>query len=128
VSPTIINRTILAQLISAGTFDELYDIRASLLASIDTATEQGALFREFSDLPSLFEDELELEMEYVSIDDFNDMKKLVDEKELVGIYLYRHPLAEHRKIFHANVYMSLNKTTIILGWINIQTIIINQQI
>src|SRR5699024_6274071 len=128
VSPTFINRTILEQLILAGTFDELYDNRASLLASIDTAIEQGALFREFSDLPSLFEDELELEMEYVSIDDFNDMKKLVDEKELVGIYLSRHPLAEHRKILHANGYMSLNKTTKMIGRRNIQNVVIIQHI
>jgi len=128
VSSTIINRTILEQLILAGTFDELYDNRASLLASIDTAIEQGALFREFSDLPSLFEDELELEMEYVSIGDFNDMKKLADEKELVGIYLSKHPLAEHRKILRANGYMSLNKTIKMIGRRNIQSVVIIQHI
>src|SRR5699024_2018613 len=66
ISSSVINRATLEQLILAGAFDELYDNRASLLASIDTAMEQGALFREFSDVPSLFEDKLELETAYVS--------------------------------------------------------------
>lgn len=128
ISSSVINRATLEQLILAGAFDELYDNRASLLASIDTAMEQGALFREFSDVPSLFEDKLELETAYVSIDDFSDMKKLADEKELVGVYLSNHPLAEHRKQLRANGYVSLNHAQKLVGRKNLKSAVIVQNI
>src|SRR5699024_6357319 len=120
VSPKVINRTTLEQLILAGTFDELYANRASLLASIDLAMEQGTLFREFSDMPRLFQNELELENTYVEIEDFTKMKKLAEEKELVGFYLSNHPLSEHRKQLRANGYISLNHASRLVGKRNIR--------
>lgn len=115
VSFQVVNRSAIEQLILAGAFDDLYSNRASLLASIDPAMEQGSLFREFQDLPQLFQEELELENHYVDIEDFPKMKKLADEKELVGIYLSKHPLAEYRRLLRANGYLSLNHASRLLG-------------
>src|SRR5699024_11559493 len=55
----ICNRTVIEAVIRAGAFDELYSNRATLLASIDTAMEQGELFKEYKDQPSFFTDALE---------------------------------------------------------------------
>src|SRR5690606_22229389 len=41
-----VNRQTIENLIMAGAFDKIYSNRASLLASIDQAMEQGELFRE----------------------------------------------------------------------------------
>src|SRR5699024_6908799 len=47
VSSKVINRKTLELLILSGAFDEIYKNRASLLASIDQAIEQGELFGGF---------------------------------------------------------------------------------
>src|SRR5699024_2898897 len=78
VSLSVINRKTLETLVMAGAFDEVYGNRASLLASIDQALEQGELFKEFSGQSSLFQDKLDLEENYVAIEDFSLMKKLAD--------------------------------------------------
>lgn len=128
VSFQMVNRSAIEQLILAGTFDDLYNNRASLLASIDPAMEQGSLFREFQDVPQLFQEELELENHYVDIEDFPKMKKLADEKELVGIYLSKHPLAEYRRYLRANGYLSLNHAARLLGKKHIKSAAIIQTI
>lgn len=102
VSFKIINRKALEDLIIAGAFDPLYTNRASLLASIDQAIEQGELFREFSDQSNLFQDKIELEANYEKIEDFNIAKKLADEKELLGIYISSHPLKAYRQLLREN--------------------------
>lgn len=107
VSLKIINRQTLELLIMAGAFDETYSNRASLLASIGQALEQGELFKEFNNQSSLFQDGLDLETAYVEMDDFSLMKKLTDEKELIGIYVSSHPLKNYRNILEANGYVSL---------------------
>lgn len=96
VSLKVINRSILEKLILAGAFDHTYDNRKSLLASIDQAMEQGILFSEFTDQPSLLKHELELKANYSIMNDFTQMEKLANEKELLGIYISSHPLSEHR--------------------------------
>lgn len=108
VTPKIVNRATMESLILAGAFDETYGNRASLLASIDQAVESGELFREFTDQPSLFQDQLDLEPNYVDIEDFTQIKKLSDEKELVGIYISSHPLVQYRNQLRENGYISLN--------------------
>ncbi|WHX27734.1 DNA polymerase III subunit alpha [Virgibacillus halodenitrificans] len=111
----IINRKILENLIMAGAFDETYENRASLLASIDQALEQGELFREFNDQPSLFQDKLELEANYVDIEDFSQFKKLTDEKELVGIYLSSHPLKSYRNKLQQGGFTTLLQAEQLVG-------------
>lgn len=107
VSLKVINRKTLETLIMAGAFDELYGNRASLLASIDQALEQGELFKEFNEQSSLFQDTLALEENYVSIEDFSLMKKLSDEKALLGIYVSSHPFAKYRDILKSSGYLSM---------------------
>ncbi|GGA81991.1 DNA polymerase III subunit alpha [Ornithinibacillus halotolerans] len=107
VPPKIVNRATIESLILAGAFDETYSNRASLLASIDQAIDSGELFREFTDQPNLFENELELEPSYVDIADFSQIKKLADEKELLGIYVSSHPLVQYRSSLRGNGYVSL---------------------
>lgn len=109
VSLKAVNRQTIELLIMAGTFDELYHNRASLLATIDQAIEQGELFKEFQEQPSLFQDQIELEGEYVSIEDFTQVKKLAQEKELIGIYISSHPMHEYRKVLQRSGYLSLRK-------------------
>ncbi|GAB3791900.1 DNA polymerase III subunit alpha [Virgibacillus kimchii] len=107
VSLGVVNRQTIELLIMAGAFDELQPNRASLLASIDPALEQGELFREFQDQPNLFGDQLELETSYVEMEDFTDVKKLADEKELLGIYISSHPLESYRLRLRENGYITL---------------------
>ncbi|QKY69669.1 DNA polymerase III subunit alpha [Lentibacillus sp. CBA3610] len=121
VSLTVINRRTLEILIMAGAFDELYDNRASLLASIDQALEQGELFKEFSEQSSLFHDILELEESYVPIEDFTLMKKLSDEKELLGIYVSSHPLNKYRNILKAKGYVSMSDAPKMAGKRNLNS-------
>ncbi|MFC2948641.1 DNA polymerase III subunit alpha [Virgibacillus sediminis] len=97
VSLKTITRQVLETLIMAGAFDETWANRASLLASIDHAIEQGELFREFAGQSSLFQDRIALEEDYVEMEDFSQVKKLADEKEFLGIYISSHPLKEYRE-------------------------------
>ena len=108
VSLKIVNRKVIENLIMAGAFDDLYNNRASLLASLGQAIEQGMLFREFHDQPSLLEDHLELKAEYTPMDEFSQMKKLADEKELLGMYISSHPLSEYRRALTDRGYLSMN--------------------
>ncbi|HLS36091.1 MAG TPA: DNA polymerase III subunit alpha [Bacillota bacterium] len=109
VKTDIVNRTAMENLILSGTFDELYPNRASLLATLDQALEQGELFKEFSDQESLFEFDIELEREYEQIDDFPQLQKLATEKELIGLYVSSHPLKEYRSKLKNNDYISIFK-------------------
>ncbi|ASK62978.1 DNA polymerase III subunit alpha [Virgibacillus phasianinus] len=115
ISTKAVNRQALELLIIAGALDETFDNRASLLASIDHAMEQGELFREFADQPSLFQDKMELEETYVEMDDFSLMKKLSDEKELMGIYISSHPLASYRQKLRGNGLLNLSQASSMAG-------------
>lgn len=123
-----VKRPTIENLILAGAFDEIYPNRASLLASLDQAMEQGELFREFSDQPNLFEDQLNLEESYVEIEDFSVTKKLQDEKDLVGIYLSSHPLKNYRKKLRKNGYLSISDLEKEPGRKNRKTAVIVQEI
>ncbi|WP_164668387.1 DNA polymerase III subunit alpha [Virgibacillus doumboii] len=115
VSLKVVNRQALEILIMAGSFDELHENRASLLASIDRALEQGELFKEFTDQASLFQDMLDMETEYVDIEDFSLTKKLSDEKDLLGIYISSHPLANYRSSLINSGYVSMAKALKMIG-------------
>jgi DNA polymerase-3 subunit alpha len=115
VSFRIINRKTIENLIMVGAFDSLYPNRASLLASLDQAMEQGELFREFSDQAALFQEKIELEVNYEAIEDFSVVRKLADEKELLGIYVSSHPLKEYRDKLRANGFVSLKNAQSHIG-------------
>ncbi|TQS76252.1 DNA polymerase III subunit alpha [Ornithinibacillus gellani] len=122
VSGKSINRATIQLLITAGAFDETYPNRASLLASLDPALEQGELFRDFQDQSSLFD--LDLEASYVEIEDFSQMKKLADEKELLGIYLSSHPLKSHRKALNNHGFIAFSEVGKQVGKRRVKTVAI----
>ncbi|WP_099158868.1 DNA polymerase III subunit alpha [Virgibacillus ndiopensis] len=128
VSLKIINRPVLENLIMAGAFDDTFTNRASLLASIDQAIEQGELFREFTDQQSFFQDQLDIEANYVDIADFSLMKKLVDEKELLGIYVSSHPLRSYRTSLEQNGFITMLDARKNVGQRNNKSAVIIQSI
>nr|GGG61778.1 DNA polymerase III subunit alpha [Virgibacillus oceani] len=128
VSLKVINRPVLENLIMAGVFDDTFINRASLLASIDQAIEQGELFREFTDQQSFFQDKLDLEANYVDIADFSLMKKLAHEKELLGFYVSSHPLKAFRNSLTQNGYITMVEAQKNVGKRNIKSAVIIQSI
>lgn len=115
VNTDIVNRQSIENLILTGCFDQVYANRASLLATLDKAMDTGELFREFQDQPSLFQDKIDIEADYVPMDDFSLIKKLADEKELLGIYVSSHPLKEIRPLLRKNGYITLQQMGDLVG-------------
>ncbi|WP_407269036.1 DNA polymerase III subunit alpha [Radiobacillus sp. PE A8.2] len=111
----VVTRQVIEALIMAGAFDDTYKNRASLLASIDQAIEQGELFREFEDQPSFFQNDVEFEVSYLETEDFTQMKKLAFEKDVLGVYMSDHPLASHRAQLRAKGYIPLVDTAKYIG-------------
>ncbi|MFB1050845.1 DNA polymerase III subunit alpha [Paraliobacillus sp. JSM ZJ581] len=107
VSLKTVNRSVIESLILVGAFDELLGDRASLLATIDQALEQAELFNEFADQSSFFENELELDDDYVKVVPFTTIQQLNAEKELLGVYVSNHPLLSYRKQLNKQGYLVL---------------------
>lgn len=126
VNLDVVSRTTIENLIMVGAFDELHSNRASLLASLDQALEQGELFKEFAGQASFFQDEFLVE--YEEIEDFTIGKKLADEKELVGTYLSSHPLKEYRETLRGNGYLSLQDSSRFVGKRNQKAVVLIQSI
>ncbi|MBX0359025.1 DNA polymerase III subunit alpha [Halobacillus sp. Nhm2S1] len=95
VDGKVVSRKVIENLVLAGAFDDLHQNRASVLASIDQALEQGELFKEFQDQPGFFGNELDMEM--VEVDPFPPLKRLSMEKEVLGTYMSQHPLGHQRE-------------------------------
>ncbi|HLQ96177.1 MAG TPA: DNA polymerase III subunit alpha [Pseudogracilibacillus sp.] len=100
-----LKRKTIETLILAGVFDETYDNRASLLASIDQALDYAELF---GDQHELFPPEMEMKPNYVSKEDFPSIKKLQDEKDLLQMYVSKHPLQEYRRRLSMNGYTAIS--------------------
>ncbi|MGP4075716.1 DNA polymerase III subunit alpha [Halobacillus sp. K22] len=107
-----VSRSVIESLIIAGSFDEFNTNRASLLASIDQALEQGELFKEFQDQPGMFGEDLNMKAP-VSVDPFPILKKLAMEKEVLGTYLSEHPLEYQRKSLRKKGVLSLRQSLLI---------------
>lgn len=110
VSLKILTRKAMEIFIRAGTFDEIYNNRASLLASLDQAIDQGELFGGLNNSINLQPDEYGIQERYTKMDDFTQMEKLEDEKKLLGIYVSTHPLADIRQTLSKRGYVSILKT------------------
>ncbi|MDX8046703.1 DNA polymerase III subunit alpha [Gracilibacillus sp. S3-1-1] len=104
-----INRSVMEALILAGTFDELHDNRATLLASLDEAIEQGELFKEFDDQLQLLEGDLALDVSYTETEPLPAIKQLMMEKEVIGFYVSRHPLAQVRDNIRQYGYIQIQQ-------------------
>lgn len=101
----IVNRGSIETLILAGAFDEFGVERASLLASVDQAIEQGELFGGMDDQESFFGNLINLADHYQEVEPFDLLEKLSFEKELLGLYVSDHPLEVNRRRLRANGIM-----------------------
>src|SRR5699024_6710520 len=97
-----IKRSSLETRILDGFFDNTYDNRASVLASIDQAYAWAALF-------GVLKDELKMAPAYTNIEDFSLMQRLRDEKELLQMYILNHPIQAYRQKLSLLGYTTLAK-------------------
>lgn len=104
VDPTECNKSTIETLIKAGAFDSLGARRSQLMASVEKAIQSGAtaLADRRSGQMNFF-DEIDEEVpaqaaatqNLPDIPEFEDKIKLAMEKEVLGMYLSSHPLAEY---------------------------------
>lgn len=104
-----IKRNVLETLILAGTFDDTYDNRATLLASIDQAIARAELFGDLNGQGQLFTDEISMKPAYTEVEDFTRIEKLADEKELLQMYVSDHPLQEYRHALRMQNFQSVHE-------------------
>src|SRR5690625_1433885 len=123
-----IKRNALETLILAGAFDETYENRASLLASIDQALERVELFGDLNGQSSLFGEQMEMKPAYVPIDDFSQMQKLADEKELLHMYVTSHPLKRYRTQLTLQQFKSLHQAKTLSNNETVKTVVIVQTV
>lgn len=102
-----VKRNALETLIIAGAFDETYDNRASLLASIDQAFARAELFGDMHGQGNLFAASGKMRPAYIEMEDFSQLKKLADEKELLDMYVSSHPLKQFRPVLREKGYLRL---------------------
>jgi len=110
VSLKIVNKQVIESLILAGSFDETYSNRASLMASIHHAMEQGDLFSEIDEQGSMF-GSVDLDPTYVEMEPYNQLKQLALESEVLGMYVSSHPLSTYRTKLRANGFLSLQQAS-----------------
>ena len=103
-----IKRNSLETLILAGTFDETYSNRASLLASIEQALQRSELFGDWNGQASLFSEKMKMKPAYIEMDDFSRIQRLSDEKELLNMYVTNHPIKQYRTELTLRKYISLH--------------------
>jgi len=128
ISLHIVDRKTIEKLIMVGSFDELHNNRGSLLASLDQAIEQGQLFREFHEERDLLKGDLQLTTTYTKVNDFSQMRKLADEKELLGTYVSSHPLKEYRSWLKRQGYVSLGDVSDQEGGRHLKSVVIVQAV
>lgn len=105
-----IKRNALETLILAGAFDETYHNRASLLASIDQAIARAELFGDLDGQGSLFSEQMKMKPAYIDIDDFSQVQRLSDEKELLHMYVTDHPIKQYRTELTLQNFVTLTTT------------------
>lgn len=126
-----VNRKVLEALIRSGCLDTFHDNRASLMASIDLATQTAEQRTRNLALGQndLFGGEVSTlnnsNLSYVSCASWNEQERLAGEKETLGWYMSGHPLArfeEELKQFITapivHVRPSHEQTAIIAGYIS----------
>lgn len=103
----VVNRKMIQTLVLAGCFD-IYGVeRASVLATIDTAMEQGELFGDMDEDFLDLMDGLQMDGQYEAVEPFEQMEKLQYEKELLGVYLNDHPLKMNRTQLRRAGYLKI---------------------
>src|SRR5690625_7785337 len=73
-------------------------------------------------------DTIELQAAYVDVDDFSQMKKLADEKELLGIYVSNHPLKNYRDKLRTSGCVTMTGAQALIGKNKVKSAAIIQSI
>jgi DNA polymerase III subunit alpha len=96
-------RKVVEALIYSGAFDEFGQDRAVLLATIDVALEHAQLVApdDNGQIDMFAEAEFSLKPKYIEVDPMRIEDRLSLEKEVLGVYLSRHPVSIHGKEFEA---------------------------
>lgn len=123
-----VKRNALETLILAGAFDETYSNRASLLASIDQALERAELFGDVNGQGNLFGDKVQMKPSYMEMDDFSQVQKLSDEKELLHMYVTSHPIKQYRSTLTLQHFLSLQQAKLLANNSQVKTVVIVQSI
>lgn len=97
------SRKVLEALIHSGAFDEFGHDRAVLLATIDVAIEHAQLVApdDNGQIDMFAEAEFSLKPKYTEVDPIGIEDKLSLEKEVLGVYLSKHPVSIYEKEFKA---------------------------
>lgn len=106
IDPADCNRATIETLIKAGAFDSLGNNRASLMAVVEKAIQAGAAaladrksgqmnFFESIEEPSNSQESPQYSL--AEIEEFPEKTKLSMEKEVLGMYLSAHPMAEYQQ-------------------------------
>ncbi|RSD27704.1 DNA polymerase III subunit alpha [Mesobacillus subterraneus] len=97
------SRKVLEALVYSGSFDEFGQDRAVLLATIDVALEHAQLVApdDSGQIDMFAEAEFSLKPKYIEVDPIRIEDKLSLEKDVLGVYLSRHPVSIHEKEFQA---------------------------
>lgn len=102
-----VNRRVLEALIKAGAFDQLGEHRASLMASIDLASQQAEQTSRDKQLGQhdLFGAiETQPTISYVKAPVWSEQERLFGEKETLGLYLTGHPI--HRHLYEIDQFVT----------------------
>ena len=97
------SRKVLEALIYSGAFDEFGLDRAVLLATIDVAIEHAQLVApdDTGQIDMFAEAEFSLKPKYTEVDPMRIEDKLSLEKDVLGVYLSKHPASIYEKEFKA---------------------------
>jgi len=106
VDPRLVNRKVLESLIKCGAFDSLGKFRSQLLAVVDNAIDAaGGMQKDKVHGQLSFFDTFETEdtfkktvQEMPDIPEWPEGQLLTFEKELLGFYITKHPLARYAKL------------------------------
>lgn len=103
VSSKSVNRKSLEALVYSGALDEFGQDRAVLLASLDVAIEHALLVKpeNATQIDFFSETEIILKPKYVEVDPIRIEDKLKFEKEVLGLFLSAHPIAQYEKDLHS---------------------------
>ncbi len=113
VSLKVVNRKVLENLIHAGSFDEFGHDRAVLLATLDVAIEHAQLMKpDDHQIDSLFSEELDIKPKYVEVEPIPIDKKLQFEKQVLGLFISRHPVSMYRKLLQSQGALLLDELKI----------------
>jgi DNA polymerase III subunit alpha len=94
-----VNRRVIESLIKCGAFDFSKARRAQMLTGLDEILERSQLSQKRKGAPqlSMWADPAGEEEKYPEIDEFPEKELTAFEKETIGFYISRHPLAAYRK-------------------------------